>query len=110
MHMPKAVMAAMALLMLGAVPAHSSDNARVVACFKEVNVPAKYSVKKVRVKEAERKYVRRDGLVLLLEYPAVYREDKTLVEPAHVLMREVKCRNKSLHPARKGWVWCVKTL
>ena len=55
-------------------------------------MPAKYSVKKVRVKEAERKYVRRDGLVLLLEYPAVYREDKTLVEPAHVLMREVKCK------------------
>ncbi len=92
MHMPKAIMAAMALVMLGAVPAYSSDNARVIACFKEVDVPAKYSVKKVLVKEAERKYVRRSGLVLLLEYPAVYHEDKTLVEPAHVVMREVNCK------------------
>ena len=92
MHMLKAILAAMALVVYAAVPAHSGDNARILACYKEVDMPAKYSVKKVLAKEAERKYVRRNGLVLLLEYPAVYREDKTLVERAHVLMREVHCK------------------
>lgn len=92
MHMPKVIFAAVALTVMAAVPAHAGDNARVLACFKEVKVAAQYSVKKVLVKEAERKYVRRNGLVLLVEYPAIYREDKTLVEPEHILMREVKCK------------------
>jgi hypothetical protein len=45
------------------------------------------------VKEPSCKYLRRDGLVLLLEYPAVYRDDKTLVEAVHIGMREVVCSN-----------------
>lgn len=81
-------------LIAGAGMAHAEidKNATVLACYKEVTVPATYDVKKVLLKAPERKYVRRNGLVLLLEYPAIYREDKTLVEPEHVLMREVVCK------------------
>ncbi|WP_113910915.1 hypothetical protein [Roseovarius dicentrarchi] len=80
------------LALLTTAPGAVADKARVVACYKEVTVPARYDVKKVLVKETSRQYVRRNGLVLLLEYPAIYREDKTLVEAEHVLMREVVCK------------------
>ena len=92
MHIVKALLAAGLVLVASASAAQADDNARVIACYKEVKVAAKYSVTKVLIKEPERKYVRRDGLVLLLEYPAIYREDKKLVEPEHVVMREVVCK------------------
>ncbi len=71
----------------------NTDNARLLACYKEVKVPAKYDVTKVLIKAPERKYVRRNGLVLLLEYPAVYREDKKLIEAEHIVMQEVRCKS-----------------
>jgi len=64
---------------------------RLLACYQQVKVPAKYSVNKVKIKEAERKYIRRNNRIELVEYPAVYREDRTLVEPAHVVMQEIPC-------------------
>lgn len=91
MHMMKALLAA-GLVLMASASAVQADKARVVACYKEVTVPAKYEISKVLLKAPERKYVRRNGLVLLLEYPAVYREDKKLIEAEHVLMREVVCK------------------
>jgi len=100
MHMSKLI-AASVLAFGVAIPAAEASqkkgvldpNARILACYKEVKVPAKYSVKKVLIKKAEKKYLRKGGLVYLVEYPAIYREDKTLVEPEHILMREVKCKS-----------------
>jgi hypothetical protein len=66
-------------------------NARLVACYDEVTVPAKYHVEKVLVEPAKRKYVRKGGRVELWEYPAVYREKKTLIEESYVLMKQVPC-------------------
>ncbi len=93
MNMVKTAMIACLVLLTSTPSAQAgSDRARVVACYKETTVPARYDVKEVLIKEPSRKYVRRNGLVLLLEYPAIYREDKTLVEAEHVLMREVVCK------------------
>ena len=93
MHIAKAVLAA-CLVLVASASAAQADKARVIACYKEVTVPAEYKVTKVLIKAPERKYVRRDGLVLLLEYPAIYREDKKLLKAEHVLMREVVCKLK----------------
>jgi hypothetical protein len=67
-------------------------NAKLIACFKKDFVEATYDVKYTMVKPAERKYVQRNGRIELLEYPPVYREDKTLKKEAHYLMREIPCK------------------
>lgn len=74
-----------------ATPALAADKAKLIACFKKDFVEATYNVTYVKVKEAERKYVHRNGRIELLEYPPVYREDKTLKKEAHYLMREIPC-------------------
>ncbi len=64
---------------------------RLIACFQQVTVPAEYSVKKVKIKDAERKYIRRNGRIELVELAAIFREDKKMIKPAHELMQEVPC-------------------
>ena len=55
-------------------------------------VPAKYSVKKVLMEPARQAYVKRStGRVELVEYPAVYREERTLVEASYKLMKPIPC-------------------
>jgi len=69
--------------------------ARLIACFEDVLMPAKYLVEHVLVREAYRQYVKRkSGQVELVEYPAVYRQERTLLEPAHRLLRETRCKPK----------------
>lgn len=69
-----------------------NDRVRLLACFNEVTVPAKYSVKKILMEPARQAYVKRTtGRVELVEYPAVYREEKTLVEPSYQLMKPIPC-------------------
>ncbi|MEM9854217.1 MAG: hypothetical protein AAF841_07150 [Pseudomonadota bacterium] len=84
-------------IVLAASPAHAVDEtgATRIACFIEVDVPAKYSIKKIKIKEAYRQYIkRRNGRIDLMEFPATYKEERTLVEPAHKVMREVHCPEK----------------
>jgi hypothetical protein len=74
-----------AIAMVAAVPALAEDSkATRVGCFKQVQVPAKYSVKRVKIKDSYRQYIKRaNGRIDLMEYPAVYRED--------TVMREIVC-------------------
>ena len=90
-----------AALMLPATPAHTeqryvnvgNDRVKLLACFEEVTVPAKYSTKKILMEAARQAYVKRaTGQIDLVEYPAVYREEKTLVEPEYKLMKQIACR------------------
>ena len=76
-----------------AAPAFAADpNAKIIGCFEEVLVPATYTVKKVKLKDAYQQYERQaNGLVYLLEYPAVFREDRTLHTEEHIVMRPVTC-------------------
>ncbi|MCT4559499.1 MAG: hypothetical protein N4A61_15735 [Pelagimonas sp.] len=92
----KNLISALILALLGshaAADAADSGQPRLIACYKEVKVGAQYSVKKVLIKKAERKYIKRGEDIRLVEYPAVYREDKTLIKPAHVVMKEVVCKD-----------------
>ncbi|EAQ11538.1 hypothetical protein BD830_10516 [Maritimibacter alkaliphilus HTCC2654] len=69
-----------------------NDRVKLLACFNEVMVPAKYSVKKVLMEPARQAYVKRStGRVELVEYPAVYREERTLLEASYKLMKPIPC-------------------
>jgi hypothetical protein len=69
-----------------------NDRVRLLACFNEVVVPAKYSTRKILMEPARQAYVKRTtGRVELVEYPAVYREEKTLIEPSYKLMKPIPC-------------------
>ena len=98
MRMSKGMMLAGALIMAATAAEAGSQtkakvdkNARLIACYKEVTVPAKYHVKKILIKGPERQYWRRNGRVELVEYPAVYKEEKTLIKPEHVVMQQISC-------------------
>lgn len=69
--------------------------ARLLACFEEVMMPAKVLVEHVLVTPEKRQYVkRRNGTVELVEYPAVYRQERTLLEPSYVELRQIPCKKK----------------
>lgn len=69
--------------------------ARLIACFEDVMMPAKYLVEHILVTPEKRQYVkRRDGTVELVEYPAVYRQERTLLEPAYRELRQVPCKKR----------------
>lgn len=72
----------------------TKDMGRTIACFDKVWVPPVYDVKKVLVGPKKRVYVKRGGLIELVEYAAVYREDKTLKEDGHWVLREIRCKKK----------------
>lgn len=64
---------------------------KLIGCYQRVLVPAQYDVTKTLIKKKERKYVKRNGRIELLEYPAVYREEKTLVKNEYYVMQEISC-------------------
>ncbi len=67
--------------------------ARLIACFEDVMMPAKYLVEHILMTPERRQYVkRRNGTVELVEYPAVYRQERTLLEPAYRELREIPCK------------------
>ena len=73
----------------------NGERARLIACFEEVMMPAKYLVEHVLVTPAKRQYVkRRNGTVELVEYPAVYVEERTLLEPGHLELRQIPCKKR----------------
>ncbi|WP_101066322.1 hypothetical protein [Roseovarius salinarum] len=65
--------------------------ARLIACYQRVVVPAQYEETKVKIKEPVRKYIKRNGRIELVEYPAIYRVDRKLVKEEHVEMQEIPC-------------------
>jgi hypothetical protein len=72
------------------IQASSSD--RRIACYREVQVPAEYRVEQHLVTPAQQYYFRRlNGVVELRERPAVYHEERILVNEARVVMQEVPC-------------------
>ncbi|MET4103063.1 hypothetical protein ABIE58_002500 [Roseovarius sp. MBR-78] len=71
--------------------AAQAQEPKLIACYQRVLVPAQYDVKKILVKEPERKYIKRNGRIELLEYAAIYREEKTLVKDEYYVMQEISC-------------------
>ena len=81
-----------AALALAAAAAQAQEGQpRLLGCYERALVPAQYNVTKTLIKEAERKYVKRNGRFELLEYPAVYEEHKTLIKGEYYVMREIPC-------------------
>ena len=75
-----------------APPAFTADETRAtrLGCYQEVKFTAQYSVKRVKIKDEYRQYIKRtNGRIDLMEFPAVYREDKTKIAEAHTVMREI---------------------
>lgn len=70
--------------------AHAQEP-RLIGCYQRVLVPAEYDVKKILVKEPVRKYIKRNGRIELVEYAAIYREEKTLVKDEYYVMQEISC-------------------
>jgi len=77
--------------MIAASGAAQAQGPKLIGCYQKVLVPAQYDVKKVLVKEPVRKYIKRNNRIELVEYPAVYREDKTLVRDEYFVMKEIAC-------------------
>lgn len=84
------IMSCAALLAISAIPAQAG-NEKLIACYKMDKVPAQYEITKVLVTAAHRKYYNRNGRIELVEFPAVYRENKRLIKEAHEVMREISC-------------------
>ncbi|MEL6609351.1 MAG: hypothetical protein AAFO93_10630 [Pseudomonadota bacterium] len=66
-------------------------NHRLIACYEEVTIPAEFYVTKKLLKEAERKYIRRNNRIELIENPAIYEEIRTLKSPRQNVLREISC-------------------
>lgn len=75
----------------------NGTQARQVACYEDVMMPAKVLVEHELVTPERRQYVkRRNGIVELVEYPAVYREKRTMLEAPYRELRQVPCKKKSI--------------
>ena len=66
-------------------------NARLLACYQEVVKPAEFYVHRELVKKAEKKYIRRNDRVELIENPAIYKEHRTLKSPRAIVLEEIPC-------------------
>ena len=87
-----APLVAISFFIAAPVSAANESRATRLGCYQEVKVPAQYSVKRVKIKDEYRQYIKRtNGRIDLMEFPAVYREDKTKVAEAHTVMREIVC-------------------
>ena len=87
----KTILMGVCLTVVGTAVQASEGQPRLLGCYKKVLVPAEYHVTKTKIKDAERKYVKRNGRYELLEYPAVYQEHKTLIKGEYYVMREIAC-------------------
>jgi len=63
----------------------------LIGCYKKVKVPAQYEVSKTLIKEPVRKYIKRNGRYELVEYAAIYQEDRKLIKEEYFVMKEVVC-------------------
>ena len=93
--MSRLARAALGIILLGS-PLYAGEvyvdpNARLLACYKEVVKPAEYYVTKELIKPAEKKYIRRNDRIELIENPAIYKENRTLKSPRATVLEEIPC-------------------
>ena len=93
--MSRLARAAIGIILLGS-PLYAGEvyvdpNARLLACYKEVVKPAEYYVTKELIKPAEKKYIRRNDRIELIENPAIYKENRTLKSPRATVLEEIPC-------------------
>lgn len=64
----------------------------VVACYDKVWVPATYSTHKRLVMKAHTEWEHRNGQMVKVHYPAVYKEHKTLKTAGHYVAKKSVCK------------------
>ncbi|MGX9353894.1 hypothetical protein ACS3SW_01655 [Roseobacteraceae bacterium S113] len=70
----------------------SAWEGKTIACYDKVYMTPKYKVTKELVKPAKRQYEYWQGMYKLVEYPAVYKEVREELEPAHYVLKEIPCK------------------
>lgn len=79
----------------------SSDVPPGPRCYRKVDVEAVYETSRRLVRKARLVHDEaEDGQIKLTHFPAIYVEEKTLLEPAYVLLQEVKCTRRVLRKAK----------
>ncbi|RKF15194.1 hypothetical protein D6850_10175 [Roseovarius spongiae] len=85
------MMGAIVALAAAATPALAWKG-QAVACYDKVWVPATYSTSKHLEFPAKTKWVHRNGQMVQMHYPAVYKETRHVKTPGHYLLRKAACR------------------
>lgn len=91
MMMPIRILAAVVAVGATAGGAYAWEG-KTLACYEKVYKPGKVKVTKELVKPAKRQYEYWKGMYKLVEYPAVYKENREEIEPGYYLMREIPCK------------------
>ena len=83
--------AALALSTLAA-PAFAWEG-QVVACYDKVWVPATYTYTKKLIMGAHTEWEYKNGQMIKVHYPAVYKEIAHLKTPGHYVAKKAPCRH-----------------
>jgi hypothetical protein len=73
-----------------AAPAFAWEG-KVVACYNKVWVPAQYSTTKKLVMAAHTEWEHRNGQMVKVWYPAVYKESEHKISDGHYVARKGPC-------------------
>lgn len=84
------IAAAMTAAAFLAAPAMAWEG-KVVSCYGKVWQPAKYSTHKTKVKESKTRWEHRNGQMVEVYYPPVYKESRTMTKEGHWIMRKEAC-------------------
>ena len=73
-----------------AAPAFAWEG-KVVACYDKIWVPATYTYSKKLIMAAHTEWEYRNGQMVKIHYPAVYKEKKHLDKAGHYVARKAPC-------------------
>ncbi len=89
--MKKLLMGAALALTTVAAPAFAWEG-KVVACYDKIWVPAKYKVEKKLIMAAHKEWEWRNGQMIKVWYPAVYKEIEHQVSEGYYIARKAACK------------------
>ena len=87
----KTIISAAILASAFAAPALAWEG-QVKACYNKVYVPTSYHTSKHLVMGAHTEWEYRNGQMIEVYYPAVYKEKKTVKTPGHYIAKKAACR------------------
>ncbi|WP_417205363.1 hypothetical protein [Antarctobacter sp.] len=65
---------------------------KVVACYDKVWVPAKYGYKQHLIMAAHTEWEYKNGQMIKVHYPAVYKESKHMVKEGYYVAKKAACK------------------
>lgn len=88
----KKVLAGAILASAIAAPAFAWES-QVVACYDKVWVPATYKYTKTLIMAAHTEWEWKNGQMVKVYYPAVYKEDKHLAKEGYYVAKKAACKH-----------------